>query len=295
MKVSAFFFYVSSEEDQAEREKNMNRKILFFDIDGTLIDFNGRFPESAKEALNATKAAGHKIIICSGRNIPQIYPEILNFGFDGFVSATGAYAEVEGTEVFHAICDHKELKKLIDIFEKNNDGLLLQNREGTFTTPKGVDSSLAMYDKNGTPQRVRNVIMNKLQITETLDPSLDIEKMYYYGCSLDINELQAELGDYLTVTASSYGENPDLYSGEITITGISKAVGMEKVLEYYGADRKDSIGFGDAENDIEMMQFAGFSVAMGNAKPVIKELSDYVTADVNDRGIAKALKELKLI
>ena len=74
-----------------------------------------------------------------------------------------------------------------------------------------------------------------------------------------------------------------------------KEQGIMHLLERYGLKREEIVAFGDAENDIEMLQYAGIGVAMGNATEAAKAAADYVTADIDDDGIWKALKKLELI
>ena len=71
--------------------------------------------------------------------------------------------------------------------------------------------------------------------------------------------------------------------------------GIKRYLELTGIRREEIIAFGDAENDLDMIQYAGIGVAMGNAKEAVKEVADYVTDDIDDDGIEKALKHLGLI
>ena len=62
-------------------------KIIFFDIDGTLVGFKGDILDSTREALQAAKRNGHKILLCTGRSKNQIYPWLLEEGFQGIVAA----------------------------------------------------------------------------------------------------------------------------------------------------------------------------------------------------------------
>ena len=65
-------------------------KALFFDIDGTLVNFQGKMPDSARDALKKVQAAGHKIVLCSGRFKCKIYQGLTEMRFDGIICATGA-------------------------------------------------------------------------------------------------------------------------------------------------------------------------------------------------------------
>ena len=75
----------------------------------------------------------------------------------------------------------------------------------------------------------------------------------------------------------------------------SKAVGIERILAHFGIDRNESIAFGDGANDIEMLQYVGTGIAMGNAADIVKQNSDLVTDSADDEGIWNALKKLNVI
>ena len=71
--------------------------------------------------------------------------------------------------------------------------------------------------------------------------------------------------------------------------------GIQRYLDVLGIQPEEIIAFGDAENDLEMIRFAGIGVAMGNAEESVKAIADFVTADIDDDGIEKALKHYNLI
>ena len=71
--------------------------------------------------------------------------------------------------------------------------------------------------------------------------------------------------------------------------------GIKRYLDIIGIKPEEIIAFGDAENDLDMIRFAGIGVAMGNGEEAVKAAADYVTADIDDDGIEKALKHFNLI
>jgi Cof subfamily protein (haloacid dehalogenase superfamily) len=86
------------------------------------------------------------------------------------------------------------------------------------------------------------------------------------------------------------------YGGmDVIAKGGGKMKGIQRYLEMKGIKAEETIAFGDAENDLEMIRFAGIGVAMGNGEEQVKQQADYVTADVDDDGIAKALRHFGLI
>ena len=82
---------------------------------------------------------------------------------------------------------------------------------------------------------------------------------------------------------------------DLTLKGVSKAVGIQKLVEALHKDIKDTIAFGDGRNDLEMLETVGTGVAMDNAVPEAKFVADEICPDVNDDGITTWLKERDFI
>ena len=82
----------------------------------------------------------------------------------------------------------------------------------------------------------------------------------------------------------------DVYAKDQT-----KATGIKHLIEYLNIDIKDTYGFGDGHNDKEMIEFCGTGIAMGNAIQKVKDASDYITDDIDNDGIYKALKHFNII
>ena len=74
-----------------------------------------------------------------------------------------------------------------------------------------------------------------------------------------------------------------------------KGVGIKKMIDYLGISQEETMAFGDGGNDIEMLEFVKIGVAMGNAGDNVKKSADYVTENVDDEGIYKALKKFEII
>jgi hypothetical protein len=96
------------------------------------------------------------------------------------------------------------------------------------------------------------------------------------------------------VTATSF-EKPDETCGEVTMTGVNKASGMRILGDYLHCPREDMIAFGDGPNDIDMLEYAGTGIAMGNAGENVKAVADMVTDRIDEDGIYNALKKMGII
>lgn len=269
-------------------------KVLFFDIDGTLLDSNGVIAKSSIEAIKAAKANGHKTFLCTGRTRSQVWPELLKMDFDGIVSVAGAEATVHDTIIYQSIMEPIMVEKFLDLMEPLNISYGLQTAEGTLTTKDGWDKTMERFVKLGAPKEVADRNMAFFEPVKTLRGRNDVYKMFYNFAPMDVDEVQRELGDYFLVEQSSFS-GPDSYSGEITKRGIGKANGMDAVMKHYGLTREDAIAFGDGPNDMDMIEYASVGVVMGNGRDALKAIADYVTDDIFHDGIYNAMKHFELI
>ena len=81
----------------------MSRKIIFLDVDGTLVDYDNRIPESAVQAIRQARGNGHLIYVCTGRSKAEMPQEIWDIGLDGMIGGNGSYVEHEGQVIMHQL------------------------------------------------------------------------------------------------------------------------------------------------------------------------------------------------
>ena len=128
----------------------MNTKYLFLDIDGTLVGFDGVMPSSASEALKKAHENGHKLVICTGRQLSQVYPWLLKeIPFDGLILSGGAMVINDGKVVAHHFISQSSLKKLTDYFENSNTAYYLQTQSFLVSKKWCVDRTLSLFNKLG--------------------------------------------------------------------------------------------------------------------------------------------------
>lgn len=269
-------------------------KAIFFDIDGTLVNFRGQMPESARQALRQAQAMGHQIVLCSGRSKMQIYPWLLELGFNGIVAATGAYVECNGEVIYTHYMPKDIIHKAALLLEEAGACYSAQAKDRMIAPASNIDRQIARFREMGVKGKTLDQIWQNVQIEEQIWQIGDIEKLLYYESKITVGEIRERLLGICDVTESSF-EKPQEDSGEITCCGINKAFGMQKYIDYAGIAKEDTVAFGDGPNDLDMLQFAATSVAMGNARDSVKQMAGYVADGIDEDGVAKALKELKLI
>ncbi|MBP5645182.1 MAG: HAD-IIB family hydrolase, partial [Bacteroidales bacterium] len=139
-----------------------------------------------------------------------------------------------------------------------------------------------------------NAIRDQLEFTmpPQLDTTLMLGRETYQIITVMPAEKDAEVADMLPHCRLPrwHPEFSDLVNREN-----SKASGIEAILRHFGLQRSECIAFGDGGNDIEMLEYCGIGVAMGNADEEVQRHADYVTTSVDEEGILHALKALKVI
>ncbi len=114
----------------------MDKKIVFLDIDGTLISGLTAPSERTVEAVRSARAKGHKILLCTGRNMPIIGKDILDVGFDGVIASAGSHVEVEGRVLFDSVLAEEIIQECLSVFHAQGMYCRIETAEGIYTDPQ---------------------------------------------------------------------------------------------------------------------------------------------------------------
>lgn len=264
----------------------MNKKVLFFDIDGTLVDHIHhikRIPEGVLKEMKRLQSMGHKMFICTGRPKAMIDDYFLEAGFDGYILANGGYVELEGQSLYEDRMDYELAMKTADMLETLNCDYMIETANHVyidkdfhelydfFVNAGHGDMFVRDFDRDDVLKRTIKMEANVL--------NKDKEKVISY--------IENHFGYVINYDQHGTDNAFELYSPTI-----SKAVGIQKVLEHFHLTKEDSYGFGDGVNDMEMIEYCGIGVAMGNAIQELKDIADVVCDSIENNGLEKILKEL---
>ncbi len=274
----------------------MNKKVVFLDLDGTLVQRNGIIPDSAKEALRRATENGHEMVICTGRSATQVDPVVKDAVelFTGIVCSAGANIRRKGEVVWRGSMSPEKTKDLVNYFRDNGFSYFLQSEDGIFAEQYGMDIINQTFRNMGVPEEKVAELFGYTTLTNHPEDYPHIEKCCYFQCPKEAVEVQADLGDYYQVVDSSY-KITRFCDGEICKNGVNKATGMAKYLEAAGVPHEDCIAFGDGPNDLEMIQYAALGVCMGNGTDSLKALADRICGNIDEDGIYNEFKALGLI
>ncbi len=276
----------------------MDKKYVFLDIDGTLVNSRGRLPDSAYHSIRRAQQNGHRMILATGRQRSQIYTWLTErIRFDGIIASSGAYIEGEaGKIIFESRPTKEKLNFAVNFFRKNSTPYCIQTAEAVITEQWCMQPILDLFRAYGHPDEVIDSVFRNTVITDSPEECTTAEKLAYYNSLMDREEVREGLGGYFYVTGYSMSNGLEATNfGEVTFEGIHKAAGIQKYMEAAGASVANTVAIGDSENDIEMIKLAQIGVAMGNASQKIKEAADMVTAGIDEDGIEKAFAMLGLI
>ena len=250
----------------------MRRRAVFMDIDGTLILEGGAPSERVKAAIRAAREKGHLFFLCTGRSRGFLPPPLRDTDYlDGFVCGAGTYGFLHGQALFHQRIPRDVLRRVCRYFLAAGRACIFEGEERVYITPdQGAD----------IPEGFEGIRAE--DDFETRFPQANITKLTI--CSAITCDDLALLSPWFSVC------NMGGFF-EAILLGNSKATGMEKMLAAVGIPREDSIAIGDNHNDLPMIEYAGFGVAMGNACDALKAAADAVTACCAEDGVACMIED----
>lgn len=277
-------------------------KIIFLDVDGTLIDYEAKLPASAAKAVDEARANGHKVYICTGCSKAEILQRHL-CDLDGMIGANGGYVEDHDHVVMHQGLSKEDTKHIVDWCNERHLGFYLESNSGIYCNDYMLEQGPATMMKYSLGKGA-NIEDAKKNANAFIGTFIHVQGEDQYRD--DVNKISFILSSYQDhldskeefphLEANTWGGKGEVaLFGDLGPTGITKRHAIEVLMKYIGADFKDTISFGDAKIDLSMFDCCAYNVAMGNGGPEIKEAADYITTDVNDDGLYNAFKYLKLI
>jgi len=257
-------------------------KFIAMDMDGTILDEGYRLSPRVSSTLNTLQGQGKRLIIATGRIYAASYGFLLGaFEPDAFVCTNGA--DIYGSKAVH-IASHyipEGALPALTASGRRHDALLCcyVGEEWVYEKPSPM---VDFYEKRSGVKGLRRDF-------DTLAGE-DILKFLAIGPHGELLEMREE------ITQGAPGLLETVFSHdnmlEIMVKGVSKRNGLEECLAHFGGTLAETVAFGDAENDLEMLKAVGVGVAMGNAHPAIQAEVEHLAPSVDEDGVARFLEEL---
>ncbi|MGB4659613.1 MAG: Cof-type HAD-IIB family hydrolase [Mobilitalea sp.] len=262
----------------------MDNKIIFFDIDGTILSHrDNSISDSTISAIKQAQANGHLTFINTGRTLAELEDRITEIGFDGYVCGCGTYILHNDSVLLQQTIDAATLPTLIDDLHKYEMEAIL---EGT---------SAIYYDKISTMPYIKMIkekqIFGRKTNIQTWDgPDISIDKFCMWSQHDD--NFQKFYQKYEN-EFEFIDRGEDFY--EVVPKGYSKASGIEFLINHFDIPHDNTYALGDSSNDLSMLTYVKNSIGMGNSDEVILDVVSYVTEDVDKDGVELALRHYGII
>lgn len=275
-------------------------KIIFIDVDGTLINYACELPDSARSAIRQARAKGHRVYICTGRSEAEIYDYIWEIGLDGMIGGNGSYVKDGGQVVMWQHITREQCRHIVDWLHGRGLEFYLEANSGLYASEH--------FEEKGAPV-IQKYMGRKGQASGDISIRAVFPLMIFGETNLyrdDLSKVSFILGSYQD-HLDSIQEFPDLQAGtwggqgetalfgDLSVKNIDKGHAVDVLLKHLGASIEDTFAFGDAKVDIPMLKKCAVGVAVASGGDEIKAAADYVTDSVDDDGIYNAFKHFHLI
>lgn len=264
----------------------MQPKIIFSDIDGTLINTAYQVTPDTKKALQKAIQNGVRFVPVSAR-----MPEAMQTVTDhvdphcALISYNGALILDDQKNVVASFPLDRSIAQEICRFIEQEHPEITWNAYGHHDwlgqdhDRQRVEFEESIVKVISTPAKISDIAHMK-----------DVHKLLMMGEPEDLDIVEGLLKEAYPALSIARSSRILL---EIMNQGIRKGAAIQKLCAYYGVDVADTIAFGDNYNDLDMLQTAGAAYVMGNAPQEIKDLFPNVTDDNNHDGIARVLEKLE--
>lgn len=275
----------------------MDIKLIAIDLDGTLLQSDRTLSEENRLAIEAAKEAGVKIVLCTGRplrSMKHLLAEANLLGDDDIAITYngGLIQKTKSEEIIRQMTfDRSQCLDIYKLGQKLNMPINFIDLDYVYEPPypNGVESKY--IETNRYVPKEHALTFTDIDIDNLPDP-FPINKIV-------ICRPSEEIDDVIPKIPISYFEKYNIYKSQATILeilpqDIDKGYSMRVLGELLGLEKEQIMGIGDQENDLSLVENAGFGVAMDNAIDKVKEAADYITKSNDDHGVAHVINRFVL-
>lgn len=285
-------------------------KLVTIDVDGTLLDMSGNVSDYTRKVFNKAKEKGVEIVLASGRPIKSTLSIAAELGIDNYIiSGNGSILlDVKNDEyLFEGFLDNETVFEIAKFCELNSIYYNIYTTEEIVCNQIKYNTIFYYTENIYKPMDKRtdiNLVENTYEYIKKLDDPkflkitiADESKKIFNNIikklrqSYDLAILDTSYMSRKIIRQGSFNIEINYFYTEITNKNINKWAAISELIKKMNIQKEQVIGIGDNFNDIEMIQNSGIGVSMENSADEIKNVSDYVTEDNNNDGVAKAIEK----
>ncbi|KGX86052.1 Cof-type HAD-IIB family hydrolase [Pontibacillus marinus] len=264
----------------------MEKHLIALDLDGTLLTDDKKISERNKQAIAKARQEGHIVAIATGRphraSIDYYHEMDLDTPMVNFNGALIHHPKNSMWDSIHSPMSIRTARKIVHTCkELGVKNVLAEVRDDVFLD-RHDEELLEIFHTSGTP-----ITIGDIQQHLEEDPT----SILIHPHPEQVPELRKHLDDQHAELIDHRKWGAPWHVIEVVRTGLNKAVGLHKIAHYYHIPQDRIIAFGDEDNDLEMLEYAGVGVAMDNAISELKDVSNYTTESNEGDGIAVFLEK----
>lgn len=275
----------------------MNIKLIAIDLDGTLLSSDRKLSEENKKAIKKAKEKGIQIVLCTGRPLRSMkhYLSELDLLDDGDLAITyngGLIQQTKTGEIIKQITFNRS--ESLDIYKLGQELKMPVNfidLDYVYEPPYPINAHSSYVSTNSDIPKDQALKFVDVDMDKLPDP-FTINKIV-------MSRPTEELDQIIPKIPKSYHEKYNIYKSQPFILEflpqyVDKGYSMRVIGELLGLEKAEIMGIGDQENDLSLVQNAGFGVAMGNAIDIVKQEAEFITKTNDENGVAYAINKFVL-
>ncbi|SEN48963.1 Cof-type HAD-IIB family hydrolase [Lihuaxuella thermophila] len=280
-------------------------KMIFLDMDGTLLNRKGKISRRNKDAIAHLQNKGVKVVIATGRHYADARVRLVEAGIScPVISLNGADIRLENgrplwkqtlrkKDVRHMVTSAAELQAYLEIYCEDHI-------YSTFDGKKHLDAEIDMLStrrpevsRRELEERCRQQFLQarvkQIGSFDEILPEKEVYKILFFTFD---NKKKVDFLSCIKGLQRVSVSSSATYNVEVNEIQCHKGFGLQKMADFYQIPVRHTVAVGDHCNDLPMFQAAGYSVAMGNAEEIVKTGADYVTVTNEQDGVAEAIYHL---
>ncbi|EST90217.1 Cof-type HAD-IIB family hydrolase [Vagococcus lutrae] len=267
----------------------MSIKLVAIDLDGTLLNNEKKISARNKEMIQKGKAAGVKMVLCTGRPLKSVLPMLEELGLtdsgDYTVTLNGGLIQENhtGERLSETRMTLENIQEIYELSQELDLSTDIVSGATVYRVMPNVPTQPSVYG------RLNRILTFEERHISQFDAETPYHKMVMTNDDPNyLTEKQQAIPEQFHQKYNIVRSGQNLF--EFVPKTVSKANGLEALGNILGIDASEMMAIGDEENDYSMIDFVGTGVAMGNATPIIKEIAQYETKTNEEDGVAHAIE-----
>ncbi|WP_371068918.1 HAD family hydrolase [Sediminibacillus sp. JSM 1682029] len=275
-------------------------KAVILDMDGTMLNQTNQVSDTLADIIKTIRRNRRLVFIATGRTLKEVKdPLPADLEVDGIVCANGMVVYINGKQIVKHSLDDNLVKELVskareekmyyEVHPIEGSGSALMKDKGYFTAEIAEPMPASVKEDEWLSRKA--AIKEDIEWTDNL-PVADAAKIYFFSRDKKRMTIWKQTLDELKQKHDFSAFASSDHNVEVMEKNVSKATGVQYLLEHYSLTNDEIMMIGDSENDLPLMKIAGYAVAMKNAADIVKQQVDEITTySHKEDGLYKFLSE----